>query len=54
MNETKTFEAGPYHPAEWLGGVKGAPHAVLMGAMLLAVILALVIPLFWKRDLLQH
>jgi len=36
--------------AEWLGGVEGAPHAVLFGAIVLAIILAFVIPVFWKRD----
>lgn len=40
--------------AEWLGGVRGAPHAVLVGAMILSVILLLVIPMFWKRDLPQR
>jgi MFS family permease len=40
--------------AEWLGGVEGAPHAVLIGAIILAVILLLVIPMFWKRDLPQR
>jgi len=37
--------------AEWLGGVEGAPHAVLLGALILIVILIFVIPTFWKRDL---
>ncbi len=37
--------------AEWLGGVEGAPHAVLLGALTLIVILLFVIPIFWKRDL---
>jgi MFS family permease len=36
--------------AEWLGGVEGAPHAVLLGAAILAVILFAVIPVFWRRD----
>jgi MFS family permease len=40
--------------AEWLGGVEGAPHAVLIGALILVVILFFVIPMFWKRDLPQH
>jgi MFS family permease len=40
--------------AEWLGGVEGAPHAVLIGAVILTVILLFVIPLFWKRDLPQR
>jgi MFS family permease len=40
--------------AEWLGGVEGAPHAVLIGAIILVVILLFVIPMFWKRDLPQR
>ena len=36
--------------AEWLGGVAGAPRAVLLGAGLLAVILIGVLPVFWKHD----
>ncbi len=37
--------------AEWLGGVEGAPHAVLIGAIILALILLVVLPMFWRRDL---
>jgi MFS family permease len=37
--------------AQSLGGVVGAPRAVLLGAALLVVILILVLPVFWKRDL---
>lgn len=37
--------------AEWLGGVEGAPHAVLLGAVILVVVLLFVLPVFWKRDL---
>lgn len=37
--------------AEWLGGVEGAPQAVLIGAVILGVILLFVVPMFWKRDL---
>ena len=40
--------------AEWLGGVEGAPHAVLIGAIILGAILIFVIPMFWKRDLPQR
>lgn len=40
--------------AERLGGVEGAPHAVLIGAVILGVILLFVVPMFWKRDLPQH
>ena len=36
--------------AEWLGGVQGAPHAVLLGAIVLTVILIFSIPMFWRRD----
>jgi hypothetical protein len=35
--------------AEWLGGVQGAPHTVLIGAIVLVLIL-----MFWKRDLPQR
>jgi MFS family permease len=37
--------------AEWLGGIQGAPRAILLGAVVLTVILVLVLPVFWKRDL---
>jgi hypothetical protein len=40
--------------AEWLGGVEGAPHAVLIGAIILGIILLFVLPIFWKRDLPQR
>jgi MFS family permease len=40
--------------AEWLGGVEGAPHAVLIGAVILGVILLFVTPMLWKRGLPQH
>jgi MFS family permease len=40
--------------AEWLGGVSGAPRAVLIGAVILVVILLLIMPMFWKRDLPQR
>jgi MFS family permease len=36
--------------AEWLGGVEGAPHAVLLGALILLVILIFIIPLFWRQS----
>ena len=35
--------------AEWLGGVEGAPHAVLLGAVALMVILISVMSRFWRR-----
>lgn len=37
--------------AEWLGGVEGAPRAVLLAAAVLGIILIPVLPFFWKRDL---
>jgi MFS family permease len=37
--------------AEWLGGVQGAPRAILLAAALLAVILVAVVPAFWRMDL---
>jgi len=37
--------------AEWLGGLEGAPHAVLLGAIILVVVLVFVLPVFWRRDL---
>jgi len=40
--------------AEWLGGVKGAPHAVLIGAVILGIILMFILPIFWRRDLPQR
>ena len=36
--------------AEWLGGVEGAPHAVLFGAVILVLILIPALPLFWQRN----
>ncbi len=40
--------------AERLGGLEGAPHAVLIGAIVLGVILLLVTPMFRKWDLPEH
>ena len=37
--------------ADWLGGVQGAPRAVLLGACALAAILVFVVPVFWKLDM---
>ena len=37
--------------ADWLGGVHGAPRAVLLAALVLAVILVLVVPAFWKLEM---
>ena len=39
--------------ADWLGGVYGAPRAVLLGAVALAAILLAVVPLFWKLDMAE-
>ncbi len=35
--------------AEWLGGVQGAPKAVLIGAAIVAFVLLIVAPFYWKR-----
>ncbi len=37
--------------ADWLGGVHGAPRAVLLGAGAFGAILVFVVPVFWKLDL---
>jgi MFS family permease len=39
--------------AERLGGLDGAPHAVLIGAIVVSLAFLLTAPLFWKRDV-QH
>lgn len=36
--------------AELLGGISGAPHAVLIGGIVVGVVLILAAPLFWKRS----
>ena len=36
--------------AEWLGGLSGAPHAVLLGAVLLGITLLITAPMFWRQD----
>ena len=36
--------------ADWLGGIDGAPRAVLLGAVALIIILVLSIPVFWKME----
>jgi len=45
-----TWSIGQWALAEWLGGVEGAPHAVLLGAVTLMVILISVTSLFWRRN----
>lgn len=40
--------------AEWLGGVEGAPKAVLLGAIALLIILIFSLPLFWKQVFPEH
>ncbi len=40
--------------AEALGGVSGAPRAVLLGALVLGVVLFLVSPFFWRRSMTAH
>ncbi len=37
--------------AEWLGGVQGAPRAVMLAAIALFLILIVVVPLFWKLEM---
>jgi MFS family permease len=37
--------------AEWLGGLQGAPRAVLLASVILGIILVFLLPVFWKRDL---
>jgi len=36
--------------AELLGGITGAPRAVLMGGIVVGVVLLFAVPLFWKRE----
>ncbi len=36
--------------AEWLGGVQGAPRAVLLASAILGVTLLIVTPFFWRRE----
>ena len=40
--------------AEWLGGIQGAPHAVLIGAVLLGIVLIAISPFFWNRSMTAH
>ena len=37
--------------ADWLGGIQGAPRAVLLSAVAMGVVLVLVVPAFWKLDM---
>ncbi len=37
--------------ADWLGGVQGAPRAVMLAAAALVVVLVVVTPVFWKLDM---
>jgi MFS family permease len=39
--------------AQYLGGVSGAPRAVLLGALILGVLLLAVTPFFWRRKMVQ-
>jgi MFS family permease len=36
--------------AEWLGGIAGAPRAVLIGAVIMAAVLIAASPFFWRRS----
>jgi MFS family permease len=40
--------------AEWLGGLNGAPRAVLITAILLGIILIFVTPVFWERNIKRN
>lgn len=40
--------------AELLGGIDGAPHAVLIGAIILIVVLIGVSPVFWRRQIVAQ
>ncbi|MGE5262640.1 MAG: MFS transporter [Acidobacteriota bacterium] len=40
--------------AEWLGGIQGAPRAVLIAAALLGMVLVAVSPFFWNRRMSVH
>ncbi len=37
--------------AEWLGGIQGAPKAILIGAVIVALVLLAAAPFYWKRDM---
>ncbi len=37
--------------ADWLGGTHGAPHAVLLAAVAMAIVLVFVVPSFWRLDM---
>ena len=36
--------------AQSLGGIDGAPHAVLIGAVIVCIIVIFAAPIFWKQD----
>ncbi len=40
--------------AEALGGISGAPRAVLLGAVVLGIVLLVVSPFFWQRSMSAH
>lgn len=40
--------------AEWLGGVEGAPRAVMLCALVLGVLILALFPVFMRRDLPQR
>ncbi len=37
--------------ADWLGGVQGAPRAILLAAAAMAIVLTFVVPAFWRLDM---
>ncbi len=40
--------------AEALGGIQGAPRAILIGAIILGIVLIMVTPLIWQRNATPH
>ncbi|MGE5621133.1 MAG: hypothetical protein ACM3U0_01035 [archaeon] len=40
--------------AELLGGIQGAPRAVLIGGVVVGVIIIFTAPLFWRRVMNRH
>ena len=40
--------------AEMLGGIDGAPRAILIGAIILTVVLIIIAPFFWRREIVHQ